>query len=78
MRLAEHCAHRRMLLLLDNCEHLVEAAATLAEELLARCPELTVLATSREPLGVPGEVVRRWSRCRPITRTGCSPNGRPP
>ncbi|MET9529222.1 BTAD domain-containing putative transcriptional regulator [Streptomyces sp. NPDC006649] len=57
-RLAEHCSRRRMLLLLDNCEHVIGAAATLAEELLARCPELTILATSREPLGVPGEVVR--------------------
>ncbi|WP_369143911.1 BTAD domain-containing putative transcriptional regulator [Streptomyces sp. R44] len=57
-RLVEHCAGRRMLLLLDNCEHLVAAAAELAETLLARCPELRVLATSREPLGVPGEAVR--------------------
>ncbi|MFF9812560.1 BTAD domain-containing putative transcriptional regulator [Streptomyces sp. NPDC014006] len=58
VRLAEHCARRRMLLILDNCEHVVDAAARLTEELLARCPELTVLATSREPLGVPGEVLR--------------------
>ncbi|MFK4146659.1 BTAD domain-containing putative transcriptional regulator [Streptomyces sp. NPDC004065] len=57
-RLVEHCARRRMLILLDNCEHVVEAAARLAEELLARCPQVTVLATSREPLGVPGEVLR--------------------
>ncbi|MFI0192616.1 BTAD domain-containing putative transcriptional regulator [Streptomyces sp. NPDC017082] len=57
-RLVEHCARRRMLLVLDNCEHVVDAAARLTETLLARCPELTVLATSREPLGVPGEVVR--------------------
>ncbi|MFJ4470727.1 BTAD domain-containing putative transcriptional regulator [Streptomyces sp. NPDC089424] len=57
-RLVEHCARRRMLLVLDNCEHVVDAAARLAEELLARCPHLTVLATSREPLGVPGEVLR--------------------
>ncbi|MFI8917366.1 BTAD domain-containing putative transcriptional regulator [Streptomyces sp. NPDC053513] len=57
-RLVEHCAGRRMLLLLDNCEHLVGAAAELAETLLARCPELRVLATSREPLGVPGETLR--------------------
>jgi predicted ATPase/DNA-binding SARP family transcriptional activator len=57
-RLVEHCARRRMLLLLDNCEHVVGAAARLVEELLARCPHLTVLATSREPLGVPGEVLR--------------------
>ncbi|WNI32257.1 BTAD domain-containing putative transcriptional regulator [Streptomyces sp. ITFR-6] len=57
-RLVEHCSGRRMLLLLDNCEHVIEAAAALADHLLARCPELTVLATSREPLGVPGEFVR--------------------
>ncbi|MEU2058982.1 BTAD domain-containing putative transcriptional regulator [Streptomyces sp. NPDC013455] len=57
-RLVEHCARRRMLLVLDNCEHVVDAAARLTERLLARCPGLTVLATSREPLGVPGERVR--------------------
>ncbi|MFF9085122.1 BTAD domain-containing putative transcriptional regulator [Streptomyces sp. NPDC014991] len=57
-RLVEHCARRRMLIVLDNCEHVVDAAARLAERLLARCPELTVLATSREPLGVPGELLR--------------------
>lgn len=49
-RLAEHCGRRRMLIVLDNCEHVVDAAARLVEELLERCPELTVLATSREPL----------------------------
>ncbi|MFD9220255.1 BTAD domain-containing putative transcriptional regulator [Streptomyces sp. NPDC060064] len=58
VRLAEHCSRRRMLLLLDNCEHVIGAAATLAERLLESCPGLTVLATSREPLGVPGELVR--------------------
>ncbi|WP_432059169.1 BTAD domain-containing putative transcriptional regulator [Streptomyces sp. S1] len=57
-RIVEHCGGRRMLLVLDNCEHVIDAAAELAEALLARCPELRVLATSREPLGVPGEVVR--------------------
>ncbi|MFF5338085.1 BTAD domain-containing putative transcriptional regulator [Streptomyces sp. NPDC013181] len=57
-RLTEYCARRRMLLLLDNCEHVIEAAAALADHLLARCPRLTVLATSREPLGVPGETLR--------------------
>ncbi|WP_326765247.1 winged helix-turn-helix domain-containing protein [Streptomyces sp. NBC_01591] len=57
-RLTEHCSRRRMLLLLDNCEHLVGAAADLADHLLAHCPHLTVLATSREPLGVPGEFLR--------------------
>ncbi|MYS20889.1 Predicted ATPase, partial [Streptomyces sp. DvalAA-14] len=57
-RLLEHCAPRRLLLVLDNCEHLIAAAAHLTAELLAECPYVTVLATSREPLGVPGEVVR--------------------
>ncbi|WP_406367213.1 ATP-binding protein [Streptomyces sp. NBC_01546] len=57
-RLAEHCARRRLLLLLDNCEHVVEAAAELAERLLTHCPGVRILATSREPLGVPGETLR--------------------
>ncbi|MEV4614301.1 BTAD domain-containing putative transcriptional regulator [Kitasatospora sp. NPDC049258] len=56
-RIVDHCARRRMLLVLDNCEHLIQAAADLADRLLAECPGLTVLATSREPLGVPGETV---------------------
>ncbi|MBQ0867859.1 AAA family ATPase [Streptomyces sp. RK75] len=56
--LVEHLEQRRLLLVLDNCEHVVHAAATLAETLLAHCPGLTVLATSRERLGVPGERVR--------------------
>ncbi|MET8446390.1 BTAD domain-containing putative transcriptional regulator [Streptomyces sp. NPDC005209] len=57
-RLVEHCGRRRMLIVLDNCEHVVDATARLVERLLASCPELTVLATSREPLGVPGELLR--------------------
>ncbi|MEW2583080.1 ATP-binding protein [Streptomyces virginiae] len=57
-RLVEHCAHRSLLLVLDNCEHVVEAAAELTERLLTHCPGVRVLATSREPLGVPGETVR--------------------
>ncbi|WP_460067301.1 BTAD domain-containing putative transcriptional regulator [Streptomyces sp. YKOK-I1] len=56
--LVEHCATRSRLLILDNCEHVIDAAAALAETLLTRCPGLTILATSREPLGVPGESVR--------------------
>ena len=55
--LSNHLRSRRALLVLDNCEHLVEAAALLADVLLRSCPKLRVLATSREPLGVPGEVV---------------------
>ncbi|WP_093628163.1 BTAD domain-containing putative transcriptional regulator [Streptomyces sp. 3213.3] len=56
--LIEYCAARSRLLILDNCEHVIGAAADLAETLLTRCPGLTILATSREPLGVPGESVR--------------------
>ncbi|MFJ9180526.1 AfsR/SARP family transcriptional regulator [Streptomyces sp. NPDC102360] len=55
VRLVEHCEDRRLLLILDNCEHVIDAAAALAEDLLAHCPGVTILATSREPLGVPGE-----------------------
>ncbi|HKN56834.1 MAG TPA: LuxR C-terminal-related transcriptional regulator [Amycolatopsis sp.] len=46
-------------LLLDNCEHIAETCAHLVDTLLRRCPGLRVLATSREPLRVPGEVVYR-------------------
>ncbi|MEV6570652.1 BTAD domain-containing putative transcriptional regulator [Streptomyces sp. NPDC051577] len=56
--LIDHCAHRSLLLVLDNCEHVIGAAAHLADRLLAHCPGIRVLATSREPLGVPGEVLR--------------------
>ena len=44
-----------MLLVLDNCEHLVDAAAELAEQILRACPRLSILATSREALGIPSE-----------------------
>ena len=47
---------RQMLMVLDNCEHLLDAVASLATELLAACPGLQLLATSREPASVPGEV----------------------
>lgn len=52
-------AGTELLLILDNCEHVVDAAAEIAEQLLAGCPRLTVLTTSRVPLGVPGEQVYR-------------------
>jgi predicted ATPase/class 3 adenylate cyclase/DNA-binding NarL/FixJ family response regulator len=48
--------HRQMLIVLDNCEHLLEATASLVAELLAACPVLKLLTTTREPIGVPGEV----------------------
>jgi non-specific serine/threonine protein kinase len=51
--------HRRLLLILDNCEHLVDACAALADAVLRTCPELRILATSREPLGMVGETTFR-------------------
>ncbi|TDW70228.1 ATP-binding protein [Kribbella pratensis] len=53
--LIEHLQQGRWLLVLDNCEHLVDEVAVLAERLLRTCPEVTILATSRERLGVPAE-----------------------
>ncbi|WP_103337690.1 helix-turn-helix transcriptional regulator [Amycolatopsis sp. CA-126428] len=50
---------RRVLLCLDNCEHVLDGAAEVAVELLRSCPEVAVLTTSREPLAVPGETVWR-------------------
>jgi len=47
----------RLLVVLDNCEHVVQAAAEVALWLIHKCPRLAILATSREPLRVPGEVV---------------------
>ena len=55
----EQLADRRMVVLLDNCEHLLGACAEFAISLLERCVGVTVLATSREPLRLPGEVVWR-------------------
>jgi len=56
-RLVEAIGDKRLLLVLDNCEHLVDAVAALVDHLLGRCPALRVLATSREPLGLTGEVL---------------------
>ena len=57
--LTQQLRARRLLLCLDNCEHLLDPSAELADALLRACPEVSVLATSREPLGVPGEMVWR-------------------
>jgi len=54
--LAEHLLDRHLLLVLDNCEHLITAAADLVERLLRTAPHLYILTTSREPLAVAGEV----------------------
>ncbi|MFE9404332.1 BTAD domain-containing putative transcriptional regulator [Streptomyces sp. NPDC006530] len=66
-RLADDLSRRPdTLLVLDNCEHVIDAAARLTETLLTRCPRLRILATSREPLGVPGEAVRPVEPLPPV------------
>lgn len=55
--LASYLRDRCLLLLLDNCEHLIAEAARVANVLLQNCPKLSILATSREPLGMAGETV---------------------
>nr|WP_255673079.1 BTAD domain-containing putative transcriptional regulator [Glycomyces amatae] len=56
-RIVAAVREREALLILDNCEHLVEAAAVFAERLLGSCRKLRILATSREPLGITGEAL---------------------
>ncbi|MFG1805440.1 BTAD domain-containing putative transcriptional regulator [Streptomyces sp. NPDC049040] len=56
-RIAAALAERPMLLVLDNCEHVVDDAARFAERLLTGCPQLRILATSREALGIAGEAL---------------------
>jgi predicted ATPase/DNA-binding SARP family transcriptional activator len=55
--LLEVLAEAQCLLLIDNCEHLINPTAALIERLLANCPGVRILATSREPLGIPGEAL---------------------
>lgn len=57
--LARNVGDRRLLIILDNCEHLIAACAALASALLRRCPAVVLLATSREPLGLDGETAYR-------------------
>ncbi|MEU1737002.1 BTAD domain-containing putative transcriptional regulator [Streptosporangium sp. NPDC020145] len=70
-RMVAALAARSVLLIFDNCEHLVEAVAALAGRLLGACPRLRVLATSREALGITGE-----SLC-PIPALAVPPRGTP-
>ena len=58
-RLTAVFRNRTALLVLDNCEHLIGSAAALADRLLGECPQLRIMTTSREPLGITGEAV--WS-----------------
>ena len=57
--LADAIGRRALLVLLDNCEHVIDACAKLADALLRSCPNIALLATSREPLGIDGERVYR-------------------
>ena len=70
--LADVLGDRRLLLVVDNCEHLIEAAAGLVDRLLDSCPRLRILATSREGLGVEGEA--RW----PVPPLSVPERGRTP
>ncbi|MDN5858983.1 MAG: winged helix-turn-helix domain-containing protein [Pseudonocardia sp.] len=72
VRLRDHLEDRRTLLVLDNCEHVVSATARLVAWVLRACPQVRVLATSREPLGVPGEVV--WA-VPPLALPPVGPDG---
>jgi non-specific serine/threonine protein kinase len=55
--LIAHLQSREVLLVLDNCEHLIGACAELAQQLVQRCPEVHILATSREALNIEGEII---------------------
>lgn len=57
--LVAHLREKRLLLVLDNCEHLVDACARIVDTLLRACPSLRILATGREALGIGGETTRR-------------------
>jgi predicted ATPase len=65
--LLEYCLKRQLLLMLDNCEHLITTCSRLAEAILSACPQVKILAISREILGVLGEVVYSLS---PFTTPG--------
>jgi predicted ATPase/DNA-binding SARP family transcriptional activator len=59
--MCDYLSRRRGLLVLDTCEHVVEAVAGLATRLLSRCPDLRILATTRQPLRAPGEQIVQLS-----------------
>ena len=73
---------RQMLLVLDNCEHLIAACAELTQTLLSAAAQLTILATSREPLALAGEMLYQVSPLSlppdldaiPAPRPGCRPS----
>lgn len=61
VEIVEYLRERTLLLVLDNCEHVVDMAATMVDALLRNCPKVRILATSREPLRVDGEAVHAVS-----------------
>jgi predicted ATPase len=74
---ARFVATRRMLLVLDNCEHLLDATAALISDLLRSGPSVTIMATSREPIGCPVKWRGGCRRCRWRTRrSSCASTGR--
>jgi non-specific serine/threonine protein kinase len=73
--LLAHLSDRQLLLVLDTCEHLIDACAELAREILIHAPHVTVLAASREPLDVDGETT---FPVRPLPVTGADGNGEEP
>ena len=71
-------AGRRALVVIDNCEHLRDAATALVRRIVTDCPAVTVLATSREPLGLPGERVHTVASLDPVLEgSNCSARGPP-
>ncbi|WP_034488486.1 BTAD domain-containing putative transcriptional regulator [Actinomadura oligospora] len=71
-RLADLLATRRTLLVLDNCEHVLDGVAAFADRVLASAPEVRILATSREPLGITGETLH------PVPSLALPPTGADP
>ncbi len=68
--LVDYLSTRKVLLILDNCEHLISACAQITETLLQKCPALKILATSREVLGITGEIA--WT-VPPLSLPGQQP-----
>ena len=64
--IVDWCTGRRVLLIIDNCEHVLDPAISVIDAIVASCPTATVLATSREPLGVAGEYVVRIPSLEPV------------
>jgi hypothetical protein len=88
-RVLDGLADQSLLIVLDNCEHLISGAAHIADAILGHCPGVRILATSREPLGIVGERLvdvpplawppraRVRLRRSPTRPSGCSPTARP-